>query len=56
MYFRVRDVRDNELQKHVVRSRMVNGTLEDPATGSAASGLACYLTLTGWVAAVAGSG
>ncbi|PGH11441.1 hypothetical protein AJ80_07120 [Polytolypa hystricis UAMH7299] len=45
-YFYVRDVWDDELQGNVIRSRMLDSTLEDPATGSAASGLACYLTLT----------
>lgn len=46
VYFHVRDVWDDELQKKVIRSRMVAGILEDPATGSAASGLAAYLALT----------
>lgn len=34
------------LGKKVIRTRMVLGGLEDPATGSAASGLAAYLALT----------
>ncbi|KAF3480765.1 uncharacterized protein GIQ15_06112 [Arthroderma uncinatum] len=46
IYFYVRDVWDDELQKNVIRSRMMAGSLEDAATGSAASGLASYLTLT----------
>ncbi|KAM5468177.1 hypothetical protein MauCBS54593_004918 [Microsporum audouinii] len=46
VYFYVRDVWDDELQKKVIRSRMMAGNLEDAATGSAASGLASYLTLT----------
>ncbi|KAK2865257.1 hypothetical protein FQN49_003762 [Arthroderma sp. PD_2] len=46
LYFYVRGVWDDDLQKHVIRSRMVAGSLEDAATGSAASGLASYLTLT----------
>jgi predicted PhzF superfamily epimerase YddE/YHI9 len=46
VYLHVRDVWDEELQADVIRSRMVAGNLEDPATGSAASGLAAYLTLT----------
>ena len=46
VYFHVRDVWDDELQKNVIRSRMMVGNEEDPATGSAASGLAAYLSLT----------
>lgn len=46
VYFIVRDVEDSVSKKKVIRSRMILGTLEDPATGSAASGLAAYLTLT----------
>ncbi|CAI7660216.1 unnamed protein product [Penicillium palitans] len=46
MYFIVRDVEDSVSKKKVIRSRMILGTWEDPATGSAASGLAAYLTLT----------
>jgi predicted PhzF superfamily epimerase YddE/YHI9 len=46
VYLHVRDVWDEELQADVIRSRMVAGNSEDPATGSAASGLAAYLTLT----------
>ncbi|KUM64555.1 hypothetical protein ACN42_g2504 [Penicillium freii] len=46
VYFIVRDVEDSVSKKKVIRSRTILGTLEDPATGSAASGLAAYLTLT----------
>ncbi|CAG8908979.1 unnamed protein product [Penicillium egyptiacum] len=46
VYFIVRDVDDSVTKKKVIRSRTILGTLEDPATGSAASGLAAYLTLT----------
>ncbi|CAG8139413.1 unnamed protein product [Penicillium salamii] len=46
VYFFVRDVQDEVLGKKVIRSRMMLGTLEDPATGSSASGLAAYLALT----------
>ncbi|KAJ5187355.1 hypothetical protein N7449_010349 [Penicillium cf. viridicatum] len=46
VYFIVRDVEDSVSKKKVIRSRMILGTEEDPATGSAASGLAAYLTLT----------
>lgn len=46
VYFYVRDVQDEVLGKKVIRSRMMLGTLEDPATGSSASGLAAYLALT----------
>lgn len=46
VYFIVRDVEDSVTKKKVIRSRMMLGTLEDPATGSSASGLAAYLTLT----------
>jgi PhzF family phenazine biosynthesis protein len=46
VYFIVRDVEDSVTKKKVIRSRTILGTLEDPATGSAASGLAAYLTLT----------
>lgn len=46
VYFFVRDVQDDSLGKRVIRSRMMLGNLEDPATGSSASGLAAYLTLT----------
>jgi PhzF family phenazine biosynthesis protein len=45
-YFFVRDVEDDALKRKVIRSRMMLGNIEDPATGSAASGLAAYLTLT----------
>lgn len=46
VYFFVRSVEDSVLKRKVIRSRMMLGTLEDPATGSSASGLAAYLTLT----------
>ncbi|CAI7662292.1 unnamed protein product [Penicillium glandicola] len=46
VYFIVRDIEDSVTKKKVIRSRMMLGTLEDSATGSAASGLAAYLTLT----------
>lgn len=46
VYFHVRNVWDDELRENVIRSRMVVGNEEDPATGSAASGLAAYLALT----------
>ncbi|KAL1962627.1 hypothetical protein VTN77DRAFT_9341 [Rasamsonia byssochlamydoides] len=46
IYFHVRDVFDTVSNKEVIRTRMFLGTLEDPATGSAASGLAAYLALT----------
>lgn len=45
IYFYVCDVWDSELQKKVIRSRMIHGGLEDAATGSAASALASFLTL-----------
>ncbi|KAK2739275.1 hypothetical protein FQN57_006610 [Myotisia sp. PD_48] len=46
-YFHVRDVWDEELQKTVIRSRMMYGDgLEDAATGSAACSLSCYTSLT----------
>ncbi|KAK8151168.1 hypothetical protein IWX90DRAFT_63619 [Phyllosticta citrichinensis] len=41
-YFRQADSTDGTRN---LRTRMVEGTLEDPATGSAASALACYLSL-----------
>ncbi|KAJ5090465.1 Phenazine biosynthesis PhzF protein [Penicillium argentinense] len=46
VYFFVRDVDDSVTQQKVIRTRMMLGSLEDPATGSSASGLAAYLTLT----------
>lgn len=46
VYFFVRDVDDPETGMRVIRTRAIIGNLEDPATGSAASGLASYLTLT----------
>ena len=45
-YFYVRDVSDKQSGKKVIRTRSIVGNLEDPATGSAASGLVSYLTLT----------
>jgi PhzF family phenazine biosynthesis protein len=44
-YFFVRDVEDEKLGRKVIRTRTILGNLEDPATGSAASGLAAYLSL-----------
>ncbi|KAL6231167.1 hypothetical protein BDW75DRAFT_220872 [Aspergillus navahoensis] len=44
-YFYVRDVEDEILGRKVIRTRTIMGNLEDPATGSAASGLAAYLSL-----------
>lgn len=46
VYFFVRDVPDKATGKNVIRTRMMLGSLEDPATGSSACGLAAYLTLT----------
>lgn len=46
VYFFVRDVEDSVMNQKVIRTRMMLGGLEDPATGSSASGLAAYLTLT----------
>ncbi|KAF7585715.1 hypothetical protein BBP40_010252 [Aspergillus hancockii] len=46
IYFYVRNAYDEATGKTVIRSRMFLGNFEDPATGSAASGLAAYLTLT----------
>ncbi|KAJ6018032.1 hypothetical protein N7451_001411 [Penicillium sp. IBT 35674x] len=46
VYFFVRDVEDSVMSQKVIRTRMMLGGLEDPATGSSASGLAAYLTLT----------
>lgn len=45
LYFFVRDVPDSH-GRSVIRTRAILGNLEDPATGSAASGLAAYLSLT----------
>lgn len=47
VYFYVRDVENSETGASVIRTRSIVGNLEDPATGSAASGLAAYLTLMG---------
>ncbi|KAL4803933.1 hypothetical protein BDV18DRAFT_143492 [Aspergillus unguis] len=44
-YFYVRDVHDKGLGRNVIRTRSIIGNLEDPATGSAASGLAAFLSL-----------
>ncbi|KAL4890270.1 hypothetical protein BDV59DRAFT_184676, partial [Aspergillus ambiguus] len=46
LYFYVPNVYDEATGKTVIRSRMFLRTFEDPATGSAASGLVAYLTLT----------
>lgn len=46
MYFDVQDVWDGDLGAKVIRFRAILGTLEDPATGSAASGLSSYPSLT----------
>ena len=46
VYFIVRGVWDDVSGREVIRARMMLGTLEDPATGSSASGLAAYLSLT----------
>lgn len=45
VYFFVRDVEDSVTKQKVIRTRMMLGSIEDPATGSSASGLAAYLTL-----------
>lgn len=45
VYFFVRGVYDSVTTQNVIRTRMMLGSMEDPATGSAASGLAAYLTL-----------
>lgn len=44
-YFFVRNVKDPQTGKTTIRTRGILGNLEDPATGSAASGLASYLSL-----------
>lgn len=46
VYFFVRDIYDAVTKQKVIRTRMMLGSFEDPATGSSASGLAAYLTLT----------
>ena len=46
MYFYVRSVEDEALGREVIRSRMTVASLEDPATGSAASSLTTYLAST----------
>ncbi|KAK2782493.1 hypothetical protein FQN53_009732 [Emmonsiellopsis sp. PD_33] len=46
-YFYVKDVWDEVKGRNVIRSRMFVHTIEDPATGSAASGLVAYLSLSG---------
>lgn len=46
LYFHVPNVQDEVTGKTVIRSRMVLRNEEDPATGSAASGLVAYLSLT----------
>ena len=45
-YFFVRNVPDPQTGRNTIRTRGILGNLEDPATGSAASGLASYLALT----------
>lgn len=45
LYFYVRDVQDKPTNMSVIRTRMIAGSLEDAATGSAASALAAYLSL-----------
>ncbi|PWY83768.1 putative phenazine biosynthesis-like protein [Aspergillus sclerotioniger CBS 115572] len=47
VYFHVPGVLDESTGKKVIRSRMFLRNFEDPATGSAASGLASYLALMG---------
>ncbi|OOF98793.1 hypothetical protein ASPCADRAFT_204511 [Aspergillus carbonarius ITEM 5010] len=47
VYFYVPGVLDESTGKKVIRSRMFLRNFEDPATGSAASGLASYLALMG---------
>ena len=47
VYFYVRGVQDEKTGETVIRTRMMLSGIEDPATGSAASGLAAYLALTG---------
>ncbi|RAH82927.1 Diaminopimelate epimerase-like protein [Aspergillus japonicus CBS 114.51] len=46
LYFYVRGVPDEDSGREVIRTRAMIGNVEDPATGSAACGLAAYLTLT----------
>ncbi|KAJ5480931.1 hypothetical protein N7539_006825 [Penicillium diatomitis] len=46
VYFYVRDVEDEKMGGKVIRTRMMLSGIEDPATGSSASGLAAYLALT----------
>ncbi|OOF91287.1 hypothetical protein ASPCADRAFT_211119 [Aspergillus carbonarius ITEM 5010] len=46
VYFYVPGVVDERTGGEVIRTRFAKGNLEDPATGSAASGLAAYLALT----------
>ena len=43
-YVRLPDTSDGTIN---LRTRMIRGTLEDPATGSAASALTCYLSMKG---------
>ncbi|EAW13353.1 PhzF family phenazine biosynthesis protein [Aspergillus clavatus NRRL 1] len=44
VYFFVRNVKDPQTGANSIRTRAIIGNLEDPATGSAASGLAAYLS------------
>ncbi|RAK75537.1 PhzF family phenazine biosynthesis protein [Aspergillus fijiensis CBS 313.89] len=48
LYFYVRGAQDDDQGKdrEVIRTRAIAGNVEDPATGSAACGLAAYLSLT----------
>ncbi|GKZ35683.1 hypothetical protein AbraIFM66950_006434 [Aspergillus brasiliensis] len=55
VYFYVPGVHDERTGKTVIRSRMLLRGFEDPATGSAASGLASYLSLTAAAADAAGA-
>ncbi|KAF9892358.1 hypothetical protein FE257_002135 [Aspergillus nanangensis] len=45
LYFYVPGVYDEQRGTKVIRTRMILGNLEDPATGSAASGLVAYLAM-----------
>ena len=45
VYFYVRNVWDAKVGKSVIRTRLLDAGFEDAATGSAASGLAAYLSL-----------
>lgn len=47
LYYKKRDslVQENEPTIHAVQARMITQGFEDPGTGSACTGLACYLAL-----------